>query len=247
MAPGLWLTLSLSQTAVGVGVLIGLRQVRQLRRKTGALSEAAAAAEAVEQAGSSTASRPVIQAPIALGAQPGRTKSIFSKGSLQGIKTTASQLPLASPFKLESSAAEGSASAPVSAATQSLLRKPSATSSNVISAPLFPPSSSRTPAPPNPPSTPSTSTPPAPKATLRSLIREGRKQDSEEDEDLPPMTTSMVLRATAAFVAATGLAVVLVGGPFGAICWWLGVEEVRHLRSPARRCVVFRSRQLHPD
>lgn len=215
-------------------MLIGLRQVRQLRRNTVALSEAAAAAEAAEQAGSSTSSRPVAQTPIALGAQSGRTKSILSNGSLQGIKTTLSQLPSTSPFKIKSTAAEGIASAPVSAATQSLLRKPSATSSNVTSAPVFPPSSSRTPAPPNPSSTPSVSIPPAPKATLRSLIREGRKQDSEEHEDLPPMTTSMVLRATAAFAAATGLAVVLVGGPFGAICWWLGVEEVSpcgHLRA----------------
>ncbi|CDZ97747.1 hypothetical protein [Phaffia rhodozyma] len=55
-----------------------------------------------------------------------------------------------------------------------------------------------------------------------------RHKDALEDgehEDAPPITAGAVMHAAQAFVLATVLAVSLVGVPFGAICWWLGVEE----------------------
>ena len=228
----------LRQTAVTVGVLIGLRRVSQLRTKTMELSASAAAAEAAEAgvAGGKPASGQIIS-----GARPGRTASILSKGSLAGVKTTASQQPSrGNPFQAAAAAVKGPeatlagapSSKPLSAATASLLRKPAP--GPATAAPprqLFPPSQAR------PTSSPTASTPvstgsvapdsaAAPKATIRSLIKEGRKKDADEHEELPPMTTAVMLRAAGAFAMATGLAVCLVGGPFVAACWWLGVEEV---------------------
>ena len=202
------------------------------------LSAAAAAAEAAEAGGQ------VASGPIVSGARPGRTASILSKGSLSGIKTTASQQPSrGNPFQAaagavkgpEAALAGGPSSKPLSAATASLLRKPAPGPAAVVSGPqppLFPPSQARPTAPATSPASESpnaaaaASAASAPKATLRSLIKEGRKKDADEHEELPPMTTAVMLRAAGAFAMASGLAVFLVGGPFVATCWWLGVEEV---------------------
>lgn len=204
--------------------MLGVRKARNIRIEPHQLQAAMANGSEPRSAPSLTALRitsgPATSGgtPLAALARTGRTSSILSKeGST--IKKGGAKLP-------HEKSIDSFHVAPPSP-SPSLKKPPS---------PLFSPSSSKgfpvSSTSGSPPAVPSLSQATNARPTFaqfRQMYADRHKDTLEDGEqvEVPPVTAAVVLKVCGALGLATVIAFGLVGIPFGAVCWWLGVEEVR--------------------